>query len=66
MAMIVECMAPVPYRLNKSTANLWSEVNALKDAISMPRQKVRNLISAIEHSKVSDDEFAMLKQLVEK
>ena len=48
------------------TANLWSEVNTLKDAISMPSQKVRNLISAIEQGKVSDDEFAMLKRLVEK
>ena len=38
----------------------------MKDAISMPRQKVRNLISAIEQGKVSDDEFAMLKRLVEK
>ena len=32
----------------------------------MPRQKVRNLISAIEQGKVSDDKFAMLKRLVEK
>ena len=48
------------------TDNLWSEVNTLKDAISMPRQKVRNLISAIEQGKVSDDEFAMLKRLVKK
>ena len=48
------------------TQSLWSEVNVLKDAISMPRQKVRNLIHAIEQGKVSDDEFAMLKRLVEK
>ena len=46
--------------------SLWSEVNALKDAISMPRQKVRNLINAIEQGKVSDEEFAILKCLVEK
>ena len=32
----------------------------------MPIQKVRNLISAIEQGKASDDEFAMLKWLVEK
>ena len=32
----------------------------------MPRQKVRKLISAIEQGKVSDDEFAMVKRLVEK
>ena len=31
----------------------------------MPRQKARNLISAIEQGEVSDDEFAMLKRLVE-
>ena len=48
------------------TANLWSQVNALKDAILMPRQKVRNLNSAIKKGKVSDEEFVMLKRLVEK
>ena len=47
-------------------AGLWSEVNALKDAISMPRQKASNLINAIEQGKVSDEEFAILKRLVEK
>ena len=47
-------------------ASLSSEVNALKDAISMPRQKVGNLINAIEQLKVSDEEFAILKRLVEK
>ena len=30
------------------TQSLWFEVNALKGAISMPRQKVSNLINAIE------------------
>ena len=55
-----------PLSLVELTANLWSEMNALKDAISMPRQKVRNLISAIEQGKVSDEESAMLKRLVEK
>ena len=39
-------------------------MNALKDTISMPRQKVRNLISAIEQGEVSDEEFAKLKRLV--
>ena len=29
-------------------AGLWSKVNALRDAISMPRQKVMQLINAIE------------------
>ena len=48
------------------TQSLWSEVNALKDVISMPRQNVRNLTSAIEPGKVSDDKFAMLRRLVEK
>ena len=47
-------------------AGFWSEVNALKDAISIPRQKASNLINAIEQSKVSDEEFAILKRLVEK
>ena len=32
----------------------------------MPRQKVSNLINAIEQGKVSDEEFAILKRLVEK
>ena len=47
-------------------ADLWCKVNELKDAISMPRQKVSNLINAIEQYKVSNDEFAILKRLVEK
>ena len=55
-----------PLSSKEFAANLWSEVNTLKDATSMPRQKVRNLINAIEQGKVSDDEFAMLKRLVEK
>ena len=32
----------------------------------MPRQKVGNLINAIEQGKVSDEDFAILNQLVEK
>ena len=32
----------------------------------MPRQKVDNLINAIEQGKVSNEEFAILKRLVEK
>ena len=32
----------------------------------MPRQKVRNLIKEIEEGKVGDEEFAILKRLVEK
>ena len=38
----------------------------MRDAISMPRQKVSNLINAIEQGKVSDEEFAIPKRLVEK
>ena len=49
-----------------NAADLWCEVSALKDAISMPRQKVSNLIDAIEQGKVSFEEFAILKRLVEK
>ena len=52
-----------PEELNQ---NLWSEVNTLKNAISMPRQKVKNLINAIKQGKVNDEEFAMHKRLVEK
>ena len=47
-------------------ADLRAELNTLKDAISMPRQKVSNLINAIEQEKVSDEEFTVLKRLVEK
>ena len=47
-------------------ASLWSEMNALKDAISMPRQKVSKLINAIEQGTLSDEEYAILKRLVEK
>ena len=47
-------------------ASLWFEVNALKDAISMPRQKVSKLINAIEQGKLSDEEYAILKRFVEK
>ena len=32
----------------------------------MPRQKVSNLIDEIEQGKMSDEEFAILKRLVEK
>ena len=38
----------------------------MKDATSMPRQKVSNLINAIEQGKVSVEEFAIPKRLVEK
>ena len=56
----------LPLTPQEFTESLWSEVNALKDAISMPRQKVSNLINAIEQGKVSDEEFAIIKRLVEK
>ena len=46
--------------------SLWSEVDALKDAILMPRQKVSRLINAIEQGKLSAEEYATLKRLVEK
>ena len=55
-----------PLSPQELTTSLWSEVKALKDAISMPRQKVRNLINTTEQGKVSDDEFAMLERLLEK
>ena len=46
-------------------ADLWFKVNELKDAILMPRQKVSNLINVIEQGKLSDEEFVILKRLVE-
>ena len=56
----------LPPTSEKFAADLWCEVNALKDAILIPRQKASNLINAIEQGKVSDEEFAILKRLVEK
>ena len=47
-------------------ADLRAELNTLKNAISMLRQKVSNLINEIEQGKVSDEEFAILIRLVEK
>ena len=46
-------------------AGLWSEVNALRDAISMPRQKVSRLINATEQGKLGAEEYATLKRLLE-
>ena len=56
----------LPLTPDQYTASLWSEVDALKDAISMSRQKVSKLINAIEQGKLSDEEYATLKRLVEK
>ena len=56
-------LPPTP---EKYAASLWSEVDALKYAISMPRQKVSKLINAIEQGKLSDEEYVILKRLVEK
>ena len=46
-------------------AGLWLEVNALKDAISMPLQLLQ-LINAVEQDKLSDEEYATLKRCMEK
>ena len=46
-------------------ASLWCEVNALKDAISMPLQLLK-LINAIEQDTLSDEEHATLKRCMEK
>ena len=56
-------LPPTPQEFN---ASLRSDLQELKDATSMPRQEVRNLINALEQGKVSDEEFAVLKRLVEK
>ena len=54
-------------------AGLWVEVNALKAAISMPirggpswQEYKRNIIRKIEQGEVSDEDFAVIKQPVEK
>ena len=46
-------------------ASLWLEVNALKDAISMPLQLLK-LFNAIEQDALSDEEYATLKRCMEK
>ena len=56
----------LPSTPEEYTADLWCKVNELKDAISMPRQKVSNLINEIQQGKVSDEEFAFFERLVEK
>ena len=38
----------------------------MKNAISVPRQKVSNLINALQQGEVSDEECAVLKRLEEK
>ena len=57
------------------TASLMSELQALKNATSMPAetaetnrpwQKTMGFVNALEQGKVSDEEFAVLKRLVEK
>ena len=45
-------------------AGLWLEVNALKDAISMPLQLLK-LFNAIEQDTLSDEEYATLKRCME-
>ena len=58
------CSLPLtPQEFNASS---WSDLHELKGAISMPRQKVSSLINEIEQGKVSDEEFSILKRLVEK
>ena len=56
-------LPPTPEQFTQS---LWSQVNALKDVISMPRQKVGKLINAIEQGELSYEEYVSLKRLVEK
>ena len=56
-------LPPTPQEFS---ASLRSELQTLKDAILMPRQKVSKLINEIEEGKVADEEFAVLKRLVEK
>ena len=53
-------------------ASLWAEVDELKAAISMPirggpswQEYKRNIIRKIEQDEVSDEDFAVIKRLVE-
>ena len=61
-----------PLSPQEFTASLWAEVNELKAAISMPviggalwQEYKRNIIRKIERDEVSDEDFAVIKRLVE-
>ena len=61
-------LSPTP---EEFAASLWSEVNALKAAISTPardgsswQQLNRNLIKNFERDEVSDENFAKIKRIV--
>ena len=56
----------LPSTPEEYTSSLRSDLQELKYAISMPRQKVSNFFNAVEQGKVSDEKFATLKRLVEK
>ena len=61
-AVVRRSLPPTP---EQYYAGLWLEVNALKDAISMPLQLLQ-LINAIEQDTLSDEEYATLKRCMEK
>ncbi|CAM9880498.1 unnamed protein product, partial [Ascophyllum nodosum] len=61
-----------PLSPQEFTANLWAKVNELKAAISIPvsggpswQEYKRNIIRKIERDEVSDEDFAVIKRLVE-
>ena len=61
-------LLPTPQEFS---ASLRSDLQELKNAISMPAetrpcQKTMDFVNALEQGKVSDEEFAVLKRLVEK
>ena len=61
-------LPPTPQEFS---ASLRSDLQELKNAISMPAenrpwQKTMGFVNALEQGKVSDEEFAVLKRLVEK
>ena len=67
------CSRSLPPTPEEFVASLWSEVNALKAAISMPvrggsswQEFKRNLIRKIERDEVSDEDFALVKHIVER
>ena len=64
---------PLPPTPEPITASLWSDLNALKDAVSMSgkersRQKVKSFINELSRGTVSftDEKFARLKRIVER
>ena len=62
---------PFPPTPEQITGSLWSDLNEVRDAISMSgkdgsKPKVRGFINEIRQGTVSDEKYARIKQFVER